>query len=222
MRLSPLLCLAVLTLFASCSKDDDSMPCEPTVDPNVNVNYIPMTIGDYWIYDRYNTDFDGENMTFAGQDSTVIEGDTVINGLTYYQHVSYKLTSGGFINSSLAGQGAFRDSSGYLIDAQGTIFFSASDDSDSLAYSIENLSIYTIWRISSMNLLSQLVSVEAGNFNCLAYSTRIETDDPGSQDNFPKYNSSSYAPGVGRVRFNLNYFSGQQKVIYELNNYNVQ
>lgn len=194
------------------------MPCEPTV--NVISNYAPMSIGNYWIYDRFNTDIDG-NLVFTGQDSVVIVGDTVINGYTFHQQSSF-IVGANSTGTSLAGFGAYRDSSGYLINSEGSILFSATDTDDSLDFFVQELPGFVVWHISSMNLTPQAVSVEAGNFDCLEYSARLETDNPDAQDNFPKHNRTLFADGVGRVKFNLNYFSGNQQIIYELNSYSLE
>ena len=84
--------LIILSFFIlSCSSDDDS-----SMPSTVN-NAIPLTVGNYWLYDV--------NMTnISVRDSLYTANDTVINNNTYKKFKT-KSFPFGFYSNSLRGNG---------------------------------------------------------------------------------------------------------------------
>ncbi len=205
--------LSVLVFF-SCSKDE-ATSCESTI---ISENYYPLAVGNYWVYDRYSVNNDSI-ISFSGQDSVVIVSDTLINGETYYVHESFTETG----SPGLANYGTVRDSSGYRVNSTGIILFSTTDDSDTLAYAFNQEVAFDWWVTSFMDLIPQSISVPAGTYDCLEYIGRIETDaGGGTLENYPKFLRTHYANGVGRVKFNLHWFSSTSEIVYELNRFHLE
>ena len=73
--------LAILLIFISSCKKDEDVICPPTPEP---LNYMPLAIGNYWIYETYRVDTNGVETNLNYHDSIVITRDTMINNETFY------------------------------------------------------------------------------------------------------------------------------------------
>ena len=111
-----LLILILVTTFA-CKKQKDV-----TIDKSGLESFLPMAVGNYWIYDISNIDTLG-NATFISFDSTYIDSDTILNGNTYYV---YKSSSSPFYKQLL------RDSANFLVDETGQRYFNPVNFTDTL------------------------------------------------------------------------------------------
>lgn len=112
--------LFVLSIF-SCKKDN-SLKINPSPEM---LKDVPLTIGSYWVYEYYNVDtVTGMNQNLNMKDSIVIVSDTVLNGKKYVVRMGNVPFSGmntwGIID-------IVRDSSGYLVNAQGTVLFAENN-----------------------------------------------------------------------------------------------
>jgi hypothetical protein len=76
--------LSLVFLFA-CS-DNPAKP-ENTLDAR---NFLPMSVGNYWIYEYTELDKDNKPIGNISIDSTVIETTTNYNGKTFYLFVTYR------------------------------------------------------------------------------------------------------------------------------------
>ncbi|OYQ31875.1 hypothetical protein CHU92_15385 [Flavobacterium cyanobacteriorum] len=83
--------LFISAIFASCSSGDDSTPADNgnNVSPG---DYMPLTTGNYWVYDVQNTQQ-------QGRDSLYITGDININGNSYKKFTTLNLPVGLFSNA---------------------------------------------------------------------------------------------------------------------------
>lgn len=92
--------MAVLLTY-SCSSDDNSG------DTATNEDYLPLTTGNYWVY---NTDLNGT----ADRDSLYIAGDTTINATTYKKFKT-RVAPTGFFSGALSGNGVRKSGNKLLV-----------------------------------------------------------------------------------------------------------
>jgi hypothetical protein len=78
----PAAALAVLVMVG-CSKEEPTQPTQPK-------NYMPLAVGNWWVYSRVQLDTDGNvEPGTEWRDSTVVVGTVRIAGKTAYALVSY-------------------------------------------------------------------------------------------------------------------------------------
>jgi hypothetical protein len=96
--------------FWSCEKDDEITDNTPVpVPPPANTidEFTMFHAGNYWIYQTYIIDSNGNETLMPGEDSCYYTGDTIINTDTF--HIVHNWWV-------LPGDRYLKDSSGYLID----------------------------------------------------------------------------------------------------------
>ena len=205
--------IACTVLFiSSCKKDviESNPPSKPIS------NYMPLTIGNYWVYDNYKVDALGNETKLNYTDSIYVQGDTVIRGETYYViSGTYKP----FLDS--LSSWIIRDSSGYLVDELGNIHFSSTNFTDTLnsnATVVNNDTI--VFAFANMDSNPYTVSVPAGTFTTLDYVTTFiyPYEPPYPQRKFHKYNTE----GVGTVLQTWGYVSSTDIVEKRLVRYQIQ
>jgi len=208
------LVLTVLA-FSSCREHETLTLATP--------NYMPMEIGNYWIYHWYFEDPNG-NDTFhlgATADSTIIEKDTVINGTTYYKVVSHMISlttnAVNHINVSF-----LRQSNTEVINHEGKTLFSANPPLG--VFRIDTLVNDTpyVFASYSWSATGSTVSktVNAGTFDCVentAFATYVENGVAQPKPNVYTY----YQDNVGRVQTNAYLLSNERKVEMRLERYHL-
>ncbi len=191
-------CAILLALIAtSCKKESK----QPVTNNNQPANYsTPSTIGSYWVYRNYEVDSMG-NVTMSNvTDTMFVTGDSIVNGYTY---TVYK---GALIPN--ADCRLLRDSSGFVVNENGYIYFSNNnlgsifDTWNEPIYPGPNGPINLITQIYIEPLL-QSVSVPAGNF--MAYVRKdVSEDAAGGPVNvcgdLEYIQKTHYVEGVGVVR----------------------
>lgn len=108
------LAFTILSLFILSCKKDKLEPTPPPVNSYTHVN----TVGSYWVYDWYDVDSTGNETLWATgwKDTIRIVEDTTINGKVFQHYQGKQLNQ--FIEYFQ------RDSSGYVINADGSIAYS--------------------------------------------------------------------------------------------------
>lgn len=110
------------SLFFFACKDADDEQYSPRY-----ANFSNLKVGNYWVYERYKLDSNGVYTALGKFDSTFVEKDTLINGLTYSKYMDDQFATGpGFEATFL------RDSLHYLVELNGRIRFSSENFSDTL------------------------------------------------------------------------------------------
>ncbi len=107
--------LLTAILLISCKKEQ--------TDPVPDVSYasaIQLKVGNYWIYENKILQISSNSITYDTDDSVFISKDTIVNGKLYY-----KL-------GNIYGWKLVRDSSGYIVDHEGYVFFSAINFKDTI------------------------------------------------------------------------------------------
>ena len=164
----------------------------------VVIDYYPLGVGNYWIYQNYLIDTSGLVNELSFMDSVTVVGDTSLSGNIYKHVKSYEITDGVVKRSSST---FLRDSLDYIVDQDGQIILSSSDNSYTL-YQFAPLSpsgdafVEITYR---MKLDEETVSVPAGEFEAISLqgSLRYNGNAPGSE--YPRHFGTYYAEGVGKV-----------------------
>jgi hypothetical protein len=206
------LLITMATFLWSCQKDNET----PT-----QVSYLPLKIGNYWIYQYVQIDTSGIETILPKTDSIVISRDTIINHKKYYvlEGTNYPFTYSGYWGVV----DILRDSSGYVVNQNGFIRFAVNDFSETLAYRAVVQDNDTLYIASSQMVpVSEAVTVPAGIFNVLNYKTKIVAtmDTPGVK--YPRYLNCYYAKGVGNILYTYFYFASPKIYEKRLVRYNIR
>ncbi len=158
--------IAVALLFASvaCKKDEisDPVPAKSSV-----LDYMPLKIGNYWVYETFGCDSGEVNCISKSIDTSRIIKDTLINDKKYFKLVgNYHL----FVDPLY-----IRDSGDYLVDHNGKVLFTHTDSLQIFnEHVITGLGDDTVFyyydKLTSQNIQ---VSVDAGIFDCLDMRTSL-------------------------------------------------
>ena len=177
---------------------------------------MPLSVGNYWVYDTYRTDTLGIETIFSTSDSAYVDRDTTINGKTFY---------------ILEGDSYARLATGKIIknENNSVIYFDVSDNTEKINFTTNNLgTIYNTENIgNNMFQLStwtnaglQNISVPAGSFNCHQRETEIlpliASHPLGTRTQFRYYNDD-----VGVVSSQFNFASSVDIFDTKLVRYNV-
>ena len=197
--------------FASCHHD------EVRTQQTAVTEYLPLQIGNYWIYKTYRIDTTGQE-TYTGQrDSIFISGDTVINNKTY-QVFREKLGN----SSSSRLYRILRDSSNYLVNNFGHIFLSTDNFSDILRTKVQvrpgGDTTYVIKYI--MVEPAHSITVDAGTFDQIL---NFQGDaDIYSFGHVHRTVNHYYAKDIGLVQYNWFFLSSPDNYEVRLERYHVQ
>ena len=211
-----LLFFAVCISFSACKKD------ESIVDPqNSTSEYLPMQVGNYWVYKVTDIDPNGNILASFETDSIVILKDTLIGSKTFYRFDNYSIQSNKaeFVSTSF-----LRDSSKYLIDVLGRRLFSELNFTDTLIRKTELSKNDTVYNISfKMEAVSTPLTVDAGEFgNLLNFKGTVNCSPEFTKIPNPRYTNNCYAKGVGKVYFTAIWVGAGGEHICSLVRYKVQ
>lgn len=85
------LVLVACSTIISCKKNESSDL--PTPPPSGFKEYMPLQVGNYWVYNVYSEDTLGNKYLIDSNDTITVVGDTIIDSLTYFVLKSSKSTS---------------------------------------------------------------------------------------------------------------------------------
>ena len=210
----------ILGLLVSCEKE-----AEPALIDDESLisrtGYLPLEIGNYWIYQHVNIDASNNESPGNYIDSMVVERDTFINGNQYFviEGSNYPFNGGQWAIIDI-----LRDSLGYIVSHEGDIRFAVDNFSDTLARKTEVIDGGTLYILSyQMDQLGHSFSAPAGTFEVLNFKgTVFSYKDLSGIDN-PRYLNNLYAKGVGKVLqtyffFNSPVISEKRLIRYHVNN----
>lgn len=198
-------------LVIGCAKEKiETANCEVTeLQSGQDIEYIfPKTIGSYWVYNWYQIDSLGVETQMSHIDSTIITGDSIINGhlFTIYEESFF----GNFTTKFK------RDSSGYIINQFGEIEYSYLDFDNTLSSSTY-APYYNL--ISKMvDKLDTPIEVPGGVFQTIELQTHI-TNINGSAISSCAGDTitmpTNYATTVGKVKKVISYISSIPNCQYQ-------
>ncbi len=179
-----------LLLVSSCCKDDNDIDTAPQVS---QLQHLPLKTGNYWVYNTYEIDTLGNETVISTVDSTIISGDTIINGLTYY------ILKGNYAGGQTRILDILRDSSGYLVNNKGKIKFSEDNFTDTLSIRNTTFGDSTYATITyKMEKHNGPFTVPAGTFDdILNYKGSIKFY--GANNPFYKDKNTFYSKDIGLI-----------------------
>lgn len=209
MKTKLLLSFVFLIFIFSCKKENVEVVCGPTFSNN----YIPMSVGSYWIYHWYEVDTLG-NETLLGNkiDTVQIIGDTTIQGHLYFiQEETFAFDTPGIITTF------YRDSIGYLLNSEGEISFSSTNFTDTL-HRVSN----SIFEINyQMETGISEITTEAGSFECLNFQGTVIPFGI-TVDWTERKQNSYYSKGVGKIQESTFYFNSPNELQRRLIEYHIE
>ena len=153
----------LFALMTSCQTED--------VNPELRKsNYLPLEVGNYWVYQHYRIESVGNEFLLEEVDSVVITKDTIIRNERYF--VMEGISSSPLWNKTEI----VRDSSKHLVNHLGQILFSEINFTDVLYtyYECQNELNDTLLSISyQMENPEMEVTVPAGTFEVLNYKGNL-------------------------------------------------
>jgi len=192
-----------LGLLVSCEKEAD--PALDDYESPISVKgYLPLEIGNYWIYQHVHIDSLSNEILSDRIDSIGVERDTLINGHQYFvlEGSNYPFNGGqwGIIDM-------LRDSAGYIVTPEGDIRFAIANFTDVLAKKTEVIQEDTLYSLTyKMETVDYALTVPAGTFEVLNFKGTAFSYKDLSGINNPRYLNNLYAPGVGKVLQTYFYF----------------
>ncbi len=196
------LCLVVCT-FLSCKKDKI---CTPSIACSATADYLPLAVGNYWIYEVTNYNLSTYSGTIMPYSDTIEVIDKVFfNGMEYYE-IAINVWLSPLVPKDTV---YWRDSIGYIVDQKGNVQFTAIDFDQvfqhkdifpiqldfSLEYQIKDSIVYEL--------------TPAGLFECLDFKGHLFRD--GITD-YNKAYHNYYTEGIGLVYQNTSFFSASSPI----------
>lgn len=201
MKISSGFLIAIILVSSSCKKESttECPPSSESID-----QYTPMSVGDYWVYEVFYVDSNGNDSVLNIIDSVYISNDTVIKGETYFV---YKGTHFLFSKDPNTVVQILRDSSGVLVNENGKFYFSTSDFTNKYNENLMTSNGDTVfYQYQKMNSDIVPITLPAGTFNCLNSQMYLYHNNPRQQKN-PKLYPFLYGNQVGLVLETVGYFS---------------
>lgn len=202
----------VIAFITSCQKDD--------YQEELRINYTPLEIGNYWIYENYIVDSIGNETETSTIDSVVITRDTIINNMKYFvlEGTNYPFIRERQIINIL------KDSLGYLVNSKGRILFAENNFIDTLYKRVElsdvNDTIFTCTYKMEKPIYS--VTVPAGTFEVLNFKGTLFTYINLQEIQNPKYMNTYYADNVGKISETYLYLNSPMTIERRLLKYYIQ
>lgn len=189
--------ISILFLF-SCQKNDEII--EPAL------NYMPLQIGNYWVWQHYSVDTLGVETALPKYDSSIIVRDTTIRGALYYIFEGYEAIG------NTSSQSIIRDSSGYYVNSNGTIVMAENNFTDTLRYNVQTNQGDTLFTsMYKMEKPDYSVTVPVGTYDVLNCLGTIKIIIPSLDTT--RYLNTYYADNVGMIL--STYFFFHSPTVYE-------
>jgi hypothetical protein len=197
-----------LIILQSCSKEE---PVNPIVVSNYQeIEYMPLKIGNYWIYETIQIDSLGNETPISVIDSAYIDRDTLINGKIYF------VISGSYNVNHILGK--------YIRNNGSEIISVKSTGIDRTLFSPKNPGVvyqtdtfysfpYSFEALTRTNLNLVLKNVGAGSYNCYNGYTLITQFIPIGVV-WSKTENRYYEKSVGLVAGQYWYYSSPY--VYEM------
>lgn len=211
--------LAVIVCFYSCQQDDEPTPAEV-----ITSSYLPMAVGNYWVYQNYFSRRGEDFFTASWEmDSIYISKDTLINGITFYQFDTYRGSQSGNQPAIFESSAFYADSARHLINPLGKILFSEDNFTDTLYRKSDVIENDTLTWISwKMDKSNQTVTVPAGTFNdVLNFKGTVIVKPEITPIANPRYINNYFAKNVGKVFYSSFYVGSGDEIEMRLLRYKI-
>jgi hypothetical protein len=193
----------LLVLLSSCKTEND--PKSEKVVPN----YMPLAVGNYWVYQNYRVDSLGNERLINQIDSVVITKDTIVNNKKYYVFEGSKY--------QMVFPRLVRDSLGYLVSNKGEVLLSSTNYSDTISTKkylgiIENGKEVIFGMLKTrMDSTLKTISVPAGKFDAITCHGTLKIfyyDSNGNNNQIMYVDQNAYfAANIGKIIDTYYYYS---------------
>lgn len=193
--------VAVTSLFSACKEDNEEVN-SPVPLPKQAAAYSNLKTGNYWVYQRFTVDTNGNATALQEFDSCYVEKDTLIGGKTYHKMCRPNPYFAEMSTSYL------RDSLQYVVNQYGVILFSVLDFSSIFKMSYLVISgDDTIARIENrMGDKDVVTAVPAGIFTTSSFDVVYNFYPKWSNSGAVRKVQTRYAKHVGIVSEVLPFF----------------
>lgn len=188
-----ILLIAFCLFYTSCKKEDNvnnNNNNNNSSNANVSADFMPLAVGNYWVYEWYEIDSNGVEAYYNKRDSVYISKDTIINSNTYYKK------EGTFLGSYEV-FGFVRDSNDYIVNSEGKIQFSSTNFTDILRTdTFENVA-YIDYKMAHKD---SSITVPSGIFTTYDFEGKVYDFDSLYQAQWgTQYIHNLYADSIGLV-----------------------
>jgi hypothetical protein len=186
---------AVCALLLSC-RHEHVQPIQQYL------NYSQLKVGNYWIYQRFQTDYNGVETPLNVYDSCYVEKDTVINDKVYFKVV--RPYTWGTFNSFQ------RDTLHYVVNEKGQILFSSEDFSSVFRtwYQFNDPADTICRNEERMTDKNKITEVPAGTFTTSDYCITSTMYPRYSRGDNHRYQHHRYAENIGLVYETMEVYVG--------------
>lgn len=154
----PLLLLLLFFGIVSCQKSTPVISNGPGSPP---APLLRTGLGSHYVYQIFEVDSNGQATPFGRPDTLTIAGDSVINGNTYVH-----------LRDSWFNIGTrhlfFRDSSGYVVDQRGLVYWANRNMPDTITFQEPNSLVITY----AFGRTNQTFALPAGKINGILFPAR--------------------------------------------------
>jgi hypothetical protein len=175
MRLVVAFCFAIGISLLSCRDKKKDEPVEPAPGPppgasyDLPSKYMPLKVGNYWVYKCFDIDENGTFVENNRYDSTYVLKDTVIRNTAYHLLVGPLLVGGAITRT------AVRDSFHFRVTSTGSVLFSTFQFSKPLHSGYATDQGDTLWYFETkMSGKDSVVFTPAGTFATVNTRTRYD------------------------------------------------
>ncbi len=194
-----MLSVGISILFLTACKKENPVNIPPEQTPALAYEF-PAKEGSYWVYDCYEVDSNGVEISLNTVDSVFILGDTLINGNTYAIHKGQYF--GGSYSTYFQ-----RDSMGYIVGNHGNVVFKYVDFNTPIASGSDGLWDYYIRVLED----EAPITVPTGTFQSLVSEYYIYSPTGTAINNCGDidYSYKTYmVSGIGQVYHEAPTYSG--------------
>lgn len=187
--------LVITVLLASCKKETKVSSQNTNSVPPPAPNFLPLKLGNYWIYEAFTLDSLNTETDLAHTDSLYIDRDSIVGSKTYY-HFSSVNPNSLFASFSVAGEWVI-DSAGILcMQSGGWSLPDPTHLNDTLMTDTVTWG-FVIYKVC-VNFSSDITS--AGTYSGISIDTKLHRLNPAHD--YPRsVGYVRYTPGIGVAHF---------------------
>lgn len=189
--------LLTAMILISCKKKTETTTTKTPPPAITSTSYMPLAVGNYWVYDMYQLDTSGTEISMNRTDSIYVEKDTTVGGRKYY-----------YCNEAGAGNmaGAIQFCGKWLADSAGYVFSLGHELNYFYGYNYIDTRVNDTVHVDTTGYQVVYFQVPgnfsndvepAGTFSGLAMNTMLRYLNPNPHSFSSVFEFSNYASGVG-------------------------